>query len=42
LLPPFSNLESKLLNEEMQIRMDIEKETAGEILYVKKETLSKK
>jgi hypothetical protein len=26
----------------MQIRMDIEKETAGEMLYVKKETSNKK
>jgi hypothetical protein len=35
-LPTFYELESKMLNKEIQVKMDAEKEAAGEALYVKK------
>jgi hypothetical protein len=35
-LPTFNELESKLLDEEMQVKMDADKESAGEALYVKR------
>jgi hypothetical protein len=35
-LPTFDELESKLLDKEMQVKMDAKKESAGEALYVKK------
>jgi hypothetical protein len=36
LFPYFLDLESKLLNEEMQIKMDVKKEIASNVLYLKK------
>jgi hypothetical protein len=36
ILPIFQQIEFKLLDEEMQVKMDAEKEGAGEALYMKK------
>ncbi len=36
LLPPFLDLEFKLLKNEMHIKMDTKKEIVGDVLYLKK------
>jgi hypothetical protein len=42
LLPPFVDLESKFLDKNMQIKMDLKNEMMSEMLFVKKGTLNNK
>jgi len=42
LLPPFVDFESKFLDKDMQIKMDLEKEITGDMLFVKRGMLNKK